>query len=144
MITKNDIDFTNLSEKYLVSNTGNFLYKNFRSNSSVLELSKKHTTDFLINQFTYFLNKFPKDEEDMVIIYSIVIALTFHVGEKVDGFFIKLKASNLKWGEKISAIYFSKNNIITDVRNVNIQTIQQIIPSKKSDSANNLILRLEL
>lgn len=109
-----NLELNYLMERLAFANTAPYLYNSFRANGSVLLMSHKLTSDQLIAEFQNLIGKSERSMEELTTIYAIVIALSFKPKSEVETFFNDLKTCNLKWADRISALYFSGVKITTE------------------------------
>lgn len=103
----NILNISSLKAIYLFSNTPMYLYKNFRKDPSVQELSDKYSADDLIDLFYQFANESDRNVENLVVIYSIIISLTYKEYQQVKVFFETKELYGIEWFEMIRDIFFS-------------------------------------
>jgi len=100
------INFENLIGIYLVSNTPAYLYKHFRSSTTIYELSRESVID-LTSEYMSISSKVEKNLEDIVKAYSIICAFTFKSSMEAEDFFSKADMDFLDWGEFIQKLFLS-------------------------------------
>lgn len=114
------LDLDVLKEKLIFSNTPLYLYKHFRRNESIQELSKRYDSKTLIRIFGNIMMSQNDDLISLVSVYSIIIALTFKEYSEVRQFFLTLDSyNNLKWSRELKEIFFSYS-MITQIYRVNL------------------------
>jgi hypothetical protein len=104
------LNLDNLIEKLSLANTPAYLYKHYRPDSSIYEMSRFFTTNELIDFLKPLINSI-KTTKDLAIVYSIIMALTFKSADDVDMFFKVFSEHELRWSDKISELYFLNNSI---------------------------------
>ncbi|MCI0488619.1 MAG: hypothetical protein L0229_18685 [Blastocatellia bacterium] len=113
------LDLETLKSHYIVSNTPAYLYKYFRRDNSVQKLAEAASYSELEKIFNSKLKKKEKDLDDLVIIYALVVALSYHDYSKVRSFFEKLSDVDIEWLSNIKEIYLSSAEV-TQYRSHNI------------------------
>lgn len=108
MISANDLHIDELAQIFILANTPNYLYKLFSSDLSINKLAKDYSSEDLINIFREISRKEITTFEDVVLFYSVILALTKKPYEDVREFFKELNGLSLRWAKQISEIYFSK------------------------------------
>ena len=100
-----EIDLKPLTEAYLFANTPIYLFRRFRENSSLRELAKHTTVEELTTEYINRTTKAEKSIEDVVVAYSLLIAITFLEYDKAVATFESIDLSRLDWGEEIKHIF---------------------------------------
>lgn len=124
---KINVNYAFLEEKVAFANTPMYLYQNFRRDDSIIRLASANSTYELQHLLSYLIENGTKDLNNLVLIYSIIIALTFKNPKEVDPFFEKLSDTKIKWAKEISDIYFSNVKMNSDSHfnyKINPQIIQ--------------------
>src|ERR1700760_2584573 len=93
---KDDLNTSNLIERLGYANTPAYLYKHYRQDQTVYDLSKSYSIEDLVNYLKDNLNNV-KSIEDLVVVYATIISLTFKDEKDVKDIFIALKGSPLRW-----------------------------------------------
>ena len=125
-----------LLEAYCFANTPYYLYKHFRRDESVQQLTKRYAAEHLIDEYHLrtkrlmkpgtstgffiklinFVNPFlgrtsrqaePGKLEDLLVAYAIAVAATFLTRNDAAEFLRRLDLSRLEWGEAIQYIFLS-------------------------------------
>ena len=91
------INIENLKEIYLVSNTASFLFNAFSKEESILELHSKYSQEQLMNQFEKITRLEINTVDDLVMAYSIYIAILQFDNERVFDFLKKEGDINFEW-----------------------------------------------
>lgn len=91
---------------HIVSNTPLYLFKNFKSNSIVQNLSKISSTKELIDRFN-FLIKNDLSADSLTELYAIIVALTMKDSFEAHQFFMDLDKYDVKWFNNLKNIYLS-------------------------------------
>jgi hypothetical protein len=106
MIEKLNID--NLAQILILSNTPYYLFKKFSNDESVKSLAFDNSSEKLINFFYAYIKRNIKKTEELVVLYSIIVALSFKTKREVSEFFNQLDKLNIKWGNYFKNIYLSR------------------------------------
>lgn len=77
MTTKSQLNLATLSDIYAVSNTPTYLYRHFRTDSSVQHLGKIEPTEDLMALARHICTQEGKTLSDIVAIYASLVALSF-------------------------------------------------------------------
>ncbi|PWK77910.1 hypothetical protein LX99_02795 [Mucilaginibacter oryzae] len=107
---KEQLDLSTLMKYLSFANTPSYLYKHYKENDSIATLSSSYSTDAIVSDFMAIVNTERRTIEDLTLLYSFIIALTFKPTEQVNFFFKQLKDAPLRWAEKIASIYFANNS----------------------------------
>jgi hypothetical protein len=107
---KETININYLSERLGFANTPAYLYKHFKQDTSIYDLSKLYSTTELMSFLKDSFNS-SNSLENLTVLYAIIIALTYKQEEEVKPIFEALKSSSIRWADKISDIYFSNNSV---------------------------------
>ncbi len=99
------IDLKPLVEAYLFANTPMYLFRHFRENASLRELTQQTSVEALTAEYIDRTRKEWKSIEDIVVAYAILIAITFLEYGQVLTVFESLDLSHLDWGEEIKDIF---------------------------------------
>jgi hypothetical protein len=132
------LNIENLEGKLAVSNTPAYLYKHYRADKSVYELSKNNTPELIDALRKIF--KDVESTEHLAKIYAIVIALTFKPYNEVKDFFEAFKDSGLMWAGKIAEIFFLNNSIENIQYTFNISDNPHLIQEKDQPKTTMQIL----
>src|ERR1043166_4581759 len=124
-------DINRLEQLFLVSNTPMFLYKGFQRDNSVQQLSLKLSTREQIDGFEALYGKANKSGSEYVMLYAILIALTFKSDSDTKAFFKNIAHLDLRWAKNISAIYLS---------NIRIDNNYKLPNSYRTPPKNNVLL----
>lgn len=104
------LDIDSLMEIYMLANTPFYLYKHFKRNPSIIDVSREFTSEELISTFYNIVDNGISDIKALIFIYGLVIASTNKPYAEVHHFFKELKRFNLKLFDEISDIYLSTAN----------------------------------
>ena len=100
---KNALDLNLLKVIFLFANTPHYLYMKFSENQSIQMLSSKFSLKELIREF-FDIEKQPRDFENFVYLYSLLIALSFGDSSDVERFLESLKRYEIEWLKEIKDI----------------------------------------
>ncbi|MBL7068804.1 MAG: hypothetical protein ISS34_02995 [Candidatus Omnitrophica bacterium] len=103
----NILDTYALREILIFANTPMYLYRHFKQNISVRDLSKRHSSTDLIKYFEHIVKQLPRDLNTLIYVYASIIALTFKESPEAMKFFIKLDEYKFKWTRELKYIYIS-------------------------------------
>jgi len=96
------------------ANTPTYLYKRFRLDDSVADLSKLYSVEQLLAAFMSRINKEEESIEDLAILYACLFALIFKPVDEVYDIMKKMQTAPLRWADKISALYLSSITLDID------------------------------
>ncbi len=99
------IDLKPLIEAYLFANTPMYLFRHFRENASLRELTQQTSVEALTAEYIDRTRKEWKSIEDIVVAYATLIAITFLEYGQALTVFESLDLSHLDWGEEIKDIF---------------------------------------
>ncbi len=111
------LNMDSLKTIYIVSNTPMYLYKNFRKDASVQELSNRYSADELIDLFYQIMGDMGKEIEQLTTLYAIMMSLTYKECQQAKVFFETQELYDIEWFEEFRDIYFSTSRI-TEVHEV--------------------------
>jgi hypothetical protein len=107
------LDYNKLEEIVIVANTSSYLYNNFQSNQSVIDLSYDFSDQELIQFFYSELNE-ERSFRNLVNLYAFVVALSLKDSVYVFSFFNNLKhMKDFKWSYELAQYYFFKASYTT-------------------------------
>lgn len=101
------IDIDRLLRTYLISNTPFYLYKHYRNDQFVINLSNKYSATQLIKEFVTRGNNGISSDMDISIEYGIYVALTLKNYKETRSFFENEGRINFEWFDDIKSIYLS-------------------------------------
>jgi len=133
------IDIKQLTNSYLFANTPMYLYRHFRRNPSIKELAENDSTQKLAKEYNKLTSKKTKPINDIVIAYSILIAITFLEYQQALTAFGTVDLSKLDWGNDIKDIYVSKTKI-TNIFSLAVEPRISLVKKTKSDSSTSKLL----
>ncbi len=118
MITELDrhLDMEALRETFLFANTPSFLYKRFRSDSSVQNLASSWPAEKLISCFQELMREKNLDADTAAKTYAVVAALSFNDTPEIRAFFENLPNTGLLWARELAQLY--KGTLRQEVRYV--------------------------
>jgi len=102
-----NINLETLKKWYYLANTPFYLFKHFREEPSIEKLSKDFNSEELINIYNDMISKINDNDEYIIYIYAIIIALTFKEDTIVKDFINRLDSCKLQWFDVIKYIYES-------------------------------------
>lgn len=105
------LDLETLAETYSYANTPSYLYKHFRRNDTVAALSSEYTPDELVEGFNRAMAEKNPHAGILVVIYSIIMAMTLKEYSQVKSFFDELRECALPWAKELSNIFLSSATI---------------------------------
>lgn len=114
------MDFKNLNLKklieiYVVANTADYLYRHYKSDTSIIQLAQSNDTTTLSSYISHSIN--PEISSiDLVYIYAVLIALSHKPANEVIPAMQKIDLAGLRWGKKLWSICkanFTSNLIVT-------------------------------
>ncbi len=108
MIKNIYVETEELVEIFILSSTPYYLFKNFFAHPYIKKISEQNSTPELIDLFEKEKDKEKKTYEEIVLFYSIIIALTIKPYDEVKNFFLQLGDASFRWAKQISEIYFTK------------------------------------
>lgn len=146
IMLKNILNIENLAQYLILSNTPFYLYRKFSRDDSIQKLSDQLTSKQLIKKFNEFSKKDKKSFENLVIIYSLIVALSLKPYNEVIDFFKGLTSFKIKWVDYLKDIYFSRissENLIS--LSINYQTTKKVLVKNLTTTDNyhksNIVLR---
>lgn len=104
---KDILNLKNLLAKFCFANTPAYLFKNFKQDETVVDISKKYTTTQLIDEFIKIEASKDFTFDNLTILYAIIMALSFKPNAEVNSFFSDLPNRGIRWSDKIAYLYFS-------------------------------------
>jgi hypothetical protein len=103
-VLEKELNLESIKEIFILANIPMYIYKHFKEDSSIQFLSKKYST----NEFIDFYNKLTENEitelDDIVIIYSILMAISFKNYNEINQFFEDIKPIEIRWFNKLKEI----------------------------------------
>jgi len=99
------IDTEALKREYLFANSAAQLYRHFRENISLQNLSEIEKLEVLVEEYKTRTEKNERSIEEVVEAYGILLAVTFYDYEKAAKAFKKFDLSRLEWGKDLEDIY---------------------------------------
>lgn len=108
MISANDLNIDELAQIFILANTPNYLYKNYSSDPSINKLAEGYSSEDLITVFREINRKEITSCEDVVLFYSVIVALSKKPSKDVRELFKEMNGLSFRWAKQISEIYFSK------------------------------------
>lgn len=130
------LDFNSLTRIFILSNTPLYLYKNFRRNQTVQELSTRYGSSSLIEFVEQAVVEKKLTLEKLVSIYSVIIALSFKNYSEVVDFFNRLDRFEIQWSKELKEIWLSKARI-TEIKKYNANYKVPIISDINSKQSSN-------
>lgn len=126
---KKIIELDNLKEWYIYANTPMYLYKHFREEGSLRNLSEKLDVSELTEIYNHYRASKKQNLENVVISYAVLTALTLKDPYLAEKAFKKIDLSCLRWGNDIRDI-FKKNITKYNFYNLNVSRLAKIsVPS---------------
>lgn len=101
MIDLNILNEPHLVRNYLVANTPGYLYRNYRSDASVLEMASRNTIEDLISLAVKTENATQRTLREVVFAYAAIVALTFKNHSEVLKKTKDVSFVNLEWANKL-------------------------------------------
>lgn len=102
-ILKN-LDIKQLTKYYIYANTPPYLYKHFRENQSVKDLSDACTTDELSKSLEELARSKQNNLEDFVAIYAIILALSYKPYSEIKAVLGRIENYEIDWKEDLLRI----------------------------------------
>lgn len=102
------INLDNLKEIYLVSNTASFLYSGFIKEESLLELKAANSQEDLINHFEEITKREIDKIDELVLAYSIYVAILLFDNETTFNFLNTKGNINFEWFPELKHLYISR------------------------------------
>ena len=127
MNIENDLNFDELIAYYIFANTPYYLFKNFKNDNSIKDISQKYPANHMINEFNIIYDTESNDIKQKVKIYALLVALSYKEYSETKDFFIKLHINHFKWVKEFK-------NIIID----NYKATQQVIVNVSEKKFDNL------
>lgn len=121
------INIKNISKRLAYANTPAYVYKHLREEESVTNIADMFTSDELIAQLkNSIVNESPTNEE-IVLMYAILIAITLKGDEQSLNFLRQIREnSTVRWFKEITSIFLST------FKSINIS--ERIIPTQNKHS----------
>lgn len=110
---KGILDLNNLVDYVGFANTPTYLYKHFRLDDSIANLSKELQVNDLVSEFMLIMKKEVKSLDDVAILYACLFALTLKPVEEVYDIMKAMQFAPFRWVDKIATMYLS--NITLDI-----------------------------
>ena len=136
------IDIKQLTNSYLFANTPMYLYRHFRRNISIKELAENNPPQKLASEYKELISKKLKSINDIVIAYSILIAVTFLEYQQALEVFDTIDVSKLDWGNDIKDIYTSRTKSTNIVELYLEPRISQAKKIKSDSSTSEFLLNI--
>jgi len=117
------IDIKNIGKRLAYANTPAYVYKHLSEEKSVADIAKMFTSEELITQLkNSIINETPTNE-DVVLMYALLIAITLKGDEQSLNFLRQIREnSTVRWFKEITSIFLST------FKSINIS--EHIIPSQ--------------
>jgi|GEM_PF-1244018 len=136
---KSILNMRELTARYLFANTPYYLYKHFKSENTIEDLSQKYSSEKLISLLDSILKEEIEEIEDAVIIYAILISLTYKPYHDVKDFFKEIRSEQFEWFNEIATKYLSES-IDTKYEDSDVKMSQQkIVENKAGDKSSSNI-----
>ena len=101
------INIDNLINYIGFANTPTYLYKHFKLDDSIANLSKEYSVQELKDTFMSYIDKDGKNLTDVAILYSCIFALILKPVDDVYDIMKAMQFAPLRWADKISSLYLS-------------------------------------
>ena len=89
-----------------------YLYKHFREDPTIQQLGKTYSTQELMESFSMILPDIHEAVDNLVVLYAIIMALTFKKYQDVREFFVGLSSySNIQWANALKNLFMSLSKI---------------------------------
>jgi hypothetical protein len=102
-----ELDIKNLTSNFLFANTPGFLYKKFRQNRSIEEISKNYSTKEILDSLNEILKTENLDLNQLVMCNALLISLTLKDDFGSLDALKSIDLSKLEWGNQIRNIYIN-------------------------------------
>ena len=105
------IDMEALKREYLFANTASQLYRHFRENISVKNLSETEKLEALVEEYKMRTKNNDRSIDEVVEAYAILMAITFYDYQDAIEAFKMFDLPRLEWGKDLEDIYRRKARI---------------------------------
>ena len=146
MLNVSALNLEQLGMVYLVANTPSYLYRHFRLDSSIQEVARGSSVEELNAAIKEKLS-IPTERrtiEDIVLIYALLVALTFKDQVEVERSITSIELTTVDWGKKILDIWKNSSGPTTKVMNFRINPKVQIPNNNVEVNSNNIVLNFEV
>jgi hypothetical protein len=134
------LNLEQLTRIYLVANTPSYLYRNYRSDSSVLEFSKINSVGDLVTSLSHTAN-IPASERSLnqiVVAYACLSALTFKNHNEVTKALYNKTFDSINWAGRMLELWETWSSVTT--HRLEIEVLPYVnVPHKMSESGNLVI-----
>jgi len=102
------IDMKNVGKRLAYANTPAYVYKHLREEKSVADIAEIFTSDELITQLKDTTSREVSSNEEIVLIYALLIAITLKGDEQSLNFLRHIREhSTIRWFKEITGIFLS-------------------------------------
>jgi hypothetical protein len=107
-------DLQPLAKIYLFASMPSYLYRNFRKQGALVELTKSKPIETLTAEYESRATQENRSVEDVAVAYAILIAITYLPYQEAIAIFDRLDLSLLDWGQEIRDIFVKMYEQISD------------------------------
>jgi hypothetical protein len=123
-----------LTTTFLLANTPMQLYKSFRYDSTVAQLSQSFKANKLLRMYERITNKKKMSLIDFVHAYAIIISFTFFDSEIAISNISKIDLKKIRWGEELYRCFLSE---VTETVIDKIEVEPFVVINNMSPQINN-------
>jgi hypothetical protein len=134
-VNENEIDIDTLKREYMFASNPEYIYDTYRVNNTIITLTKNMDAKDIIKEYESIIQKEKKSIDDVVMAYSMLIAITFLDFPDAKKYMDSIDLSKLEWGEKIKEIYM-RNAKSTSFKIINGKGII-LVPHKMEPATSN-------
>jgi len=135
------LDYDNLRQWYMLSNTPAYLYKHFAKEETLLQLALKSSVRELIGIFEEAIHDVPKELDDLITLYAVMIAIcqkdAMDEYELAKDFLDKVRQCEIGWFEELVSI--CKSTRFPTFYAKGIQKATLVTPSRADTSTQTII-----
>jgi len=112
-----------------------YMYKHFRNNDSIINLSKSFSEKEIITEFNIYINKVSMEVKDTIVAYGILVGVTYLPYDDAIRIFNVLDLNKLEWGEFVRDYYINSYKPLTSV-NIEAQIYNSLISHTTSSKTD--------
>ncbi len=121
------INIKNIGKRLAYANTPAYVYKHLREEQSITDIADMFTSDELIAQLKNSITREVSSNEEIVLMYALLIAITLKGDEQSLNFLRHIREnSTVRWFKEITSIFLST------FKSINLS--EHIIPSQNKHS----------